>query len=297
VPSLATSSDKPGAEKEFTAKMAEVGFPAVLKPAFGAAAMGVKRVNNQKEAAEAYRELSAVIDPKNDEIFKQGTDIVVEQYLDGREYDVDVVMRDGKPLFVSVTDNWPTREPYFLATGSTLPSRLLSAKEQKEAGELAIQTAQALGLTDGVVHIEGKYTKEGPRIIEANGRMGGEYVHDWVQAVWGVSLVEENVMAAAGIGGNPFQAVKPLTYLDGEFIIPTESGVISDFDLPESARLQAGFHELRVKKKVGDRIAVPPAGYERAGMLVARGATHAEAQRNLDALRANLLLNIQPDKK
>ncbi|MBI5246788.1 MAG: ATP-grasp domain-containing protein [Elusimicrobia bacterium] len=297
VPSLATVADKAKAEKEFIDAIEFVGYPAVMKPAFGAAAMGVKRVNNRKEAAEAYRELSAVIDPKNDEIFKQGTDIVVEQYLDGREYDVDVVMRGGKPLFVSVTDNWPTREPYFLATGSTLPSRLLSAKEQKEAGELAIQTAQALGLTDGVVHIEGKYTKEGPRIIEANGRMGGEYVHDWVEAVWGVSLVEENLMAATGVGGKPFMAPKPLTHLEGEFLIPAGSGVISDFDLPESARLQQGFHELRVKKQVGDRIAVPPVGYERAGMLVARGATSAEAQKNLDALRANLILNIQPDER
>jgi carnosine synthase len=273
-----------------------VGYPAVLKPAFGAAAMGVKKVANRAEAMAAFDEVRAVVTPEVDAIFAQGADLVLEQYLDGREYDVDVVMRGGKPLFVSVTDNWPTREPYFLATGSSLPSRLLAPKEQKEAGDLAIRTAQALGLTDGVVHIEGKYTKEGARIIEANGRMGGEYVHDWVQAVWGVSLVEENLMAAAGVGGKPFMAPKPLTHLEGEFIIPTESGVISDFDLPESARLQAGFHELRVKKKVGDRIAVPPAGYERAGMLVARGATTSEAQRNLDALRASLLLNIKPEK-
>ncbi len=285
------------ARKQFEKDLVHVGYPAVLKPAFGAAAMGVKKVTNHAEALAAFDEVRAIVTPEVDPIFAQGADLVLEQYLDGREYDVDVVMRGGKPIFVSVTDNWPTREPYFLATGSSLPSRLLNAKEQKEAGDLAILTAQALGLTDGVVHIEGKYTKEGARIIEANGRMGGEYVHDWVEAVWGVSLVEENLMAATRVGGKPFMAPQPLTHLEGEFIIPTESGVISDFDLPESARLQAGFHELRVKKKVGDRIAVPPHGYERAGMLVARGKTTAEAQKNLDALRANLLLNIKPEKK
>ena len=293
VPSLATVTDKAAAEKKFVADMEFVGFPAVLKPAFGAAAMGVKRVDDMTQAVAAYRELSEIIDPKNDEIFNQGTYIVVEQYLDGREWDVDVVMKGGKPVYVSVTDNWPTREPYFLATGSSLPSRRLSAREQKESSDLAIRTAQALGLTDGVVHIEGKYTKEGARIIEANGRMGGEYVRDWNLAVNGVDLVEENLMAAAAIGGKPFTAAKPLTYLEGEFIIPTQSGVIEAFDLPESARLQQGFHEMRVKKQVGDRIAVPPKGYERAGMLVARGKNADEAQKNLDALRANLLLKIK----
>lgn len=279
----------------FEGSLEKVGFPAVVKPAFGAAAMGVKKATNKAEAMAAFDEILKVVDPLVDPIFAQGGDLVLEQYLDGREYDVDIVMLGGKPLFVSVTDNWPTREPYFLATGSSLPTRRLNKKEESEAGDLAVKTAQALGLTDGVIHIEGKYTKNGARIVEANGRMGGEYVHDWVEAVWGVSLVEEGFMAATAIQGKPFKAVTPLTYLEGEFLIPTKSGVIKKFALSDEAREQPGFHELRIKKQVGDRIAVPPVGYERAGMLVARGATKDEARRNLDALRAKLILEIRKD--
>ena len=97
------------------------------------------------------------------------------QYIDGRENDVDLLMRGGEVLFESITDNKPTREPSFLATGSRLPS-VLPAAEQRAAMDQAIASARALGLTDGVIHMEGKVTSEGPRLIEANARMGGSYV-------------------------------------------------------------------------------------------------------------------------
>ena len=286
------ASERAHLQTEFLASADFVGYPAVIKPAFGAAAMGVKRVDSRAQALAAFKEMARMVTPATDPIFKQGTQLVLEQYLDGPEWDVDLVMQGGKAVFASVTDNKPTREPYFLATGSRLPS-LMPANQQKESVELAIRSAQALGLTDGVVHMEGKYTSEGARLIEGNGRMGGEYVRDWVRDVWGVDLVEENLMAAAGIPVKPFMPEAPLAHLDGDFIIPAKSGVITAFELPQDARESRGFHELRAKKKVGDRIAVPPDGYERAGMLVAKGASRAEAERNLQALKAKLRLDIK----
>ena len=279
--------------EEFLAAADSVGYPAVLKPAFGAASMGVKRVDDRAQALAAFEEMARMVSARTDPIFAQGTGLVLEQYLSGPEWDVDLVMQGGKAVFASVTDNKPTREPYFLATGSRLPS-LLPAGQQKDSVELAVKSSQALGLTDGVIHMEGKYTREGARLIEANGRMGGEYVRDWVRDVWGVDLVEENLMAAAGIPVKPFMPAEPLMHLDGDFIIPAKSGVIAAFELPKQARDDPGFHELRAKKNVGDRIAVPPDGYERAGMLVAKGASRAEAARKLKALKAKLRLDIKP---
>ncbi|MDE2489926.1 MAG: ATP-grasp domain-containing protein, partial [Elusimicrobia bacterium] len=278
--------------KDFLAAADAVGYPAVLKPAFGAAAIGVKRVDSREEAVAAFEEMAKSVSPKTDAIFAQGTDLVLEQYLDGPEYDVDLVMRGGRAVFSSLTDNKPTREPYFLATGSRLPS-VLPRRAQRAAVAQAVRAARALGLTDGVIHVEGKITSRGPRLIEANGRMGGEYVRDWVRDVWGVDLVEEGLMAAAGIPGAPFKPAKPLVYLDGDFVIPSKSGVIARFGVPEDVLADPGFRELRVKKKAGDRIAVPPDGYERAGMLVARGDSSAQAESRLKALAAKLVLDVR----
>lgn len=46
---------------------------------------------------------------------------MVEQYLDGDEVDVDLVLSDGQPVYTAITDNWPTMEPYV-----SLPTLLLS---------------------------------------------------------------------------------------------------------------------------------------------------------------------------
>ncbi len=43
---------------------------------------------------------------------------MMEQYLDGPEVDVDVVLNaEGDVVYGNVTDNWPTIEPYFNETG------------------------------------------------------------------------------------------------------------------------------------------------------------------------------------
>ena len=49
---------------------------------------------------------------------------MMEQYLDGPEVDVDVVLNsEGDVAYGNVTDNWPTIEPYFNETGT--PSSLV----------------------------------------------------------------------------------------------------------------------------------------------------------------------------
>lgn len=36
---------------------------------------------------------------------------IMEQYLDGPEVDIDLVMSGGEAVYGGVTDNWPTVEP------------------------------------------------------------------------------------------------------------------------------------------------------------------------------------------
>ena len=270
-----------------------VGFPAVLKPVSGAAAIGTERVNSVEEAVAAYERISRLINPQTDPIFASNSDLLLMQYLNGHEYDVDLVVRGGKVLFSSLTDNKPTREPSFLATGSRLPSTLSKA-DQKKAIAHAVKSALALGLTDGVLHMEGKVTSEGPRLIEANARMGGAYVHDWIEHVWGVDLAEEGLMAAAGVRGKPFMPAQPLIHLDGDFLNSDKAGVIKTLELPDEARKMPGFVRFRTFKKVGDTLSLEDnGGYARVAMLEAGGANAAEARRNREAIMKLIRFEVE----
>lgn len=48
--------------------------------------------------------------------------VLLEEYIDGDEFDVDVLLWDGKCVYVNVIDNWPTVGLGFLETGSNCPT-------------------------------------------------------------------------------------------------------------------------------------------------------------------------------
>jgi biotin carboxylase len=177
---------------ELFAAAHEVGFPAVVKPEFGAAAVGCVRVDTLESLPNVYTVVRDVVRPENNGIFRTGNDLLLEEYLDGVEFDVDVVMHEGTCVFSSVSQNWPTAEPSFQETGLHCPPDH-DRREVRRLVDLVVRTAQAFGLHRGVLHVEGKCTGRGPRIIEVNARMGGGRVAEYVRAVWGVDLVEAHV--------------------------------------------------------------------------------------------------------
>ena len=65
--------------------------------------------------------------------------------------------------------------------------------------DLCVQTVQSFGLRSGVLHVEGKCTSHGPRIIEVNARMGGARIHEIVEAVWNVDLIEAQLRSSLAL--------------------------------------------------------------------------------------------------
>ena len=171
---------------ELDAAAAAVGFPAVIKPIAGAGSMGVVRVDSKEELEQLYAKVVAdmgravvtsgalVYAPESGETgaSSKAFEVVMmmEQYLDGAEVDVDIVLSEGVVQYAEVTDNWPTLEPYFQEVGANCPSTLTAA-QQKELIELSVAATLSLGFTCGVFHVESKYTSHGARLIEVNCRM------------------------------------------------------------------------------------------------------------------------------
>jgi carnosine synthase len=179
-----------------------VGFPAVIKPVFGAEALGCLRVDDLVELEEGYALVSDLINPELNAIFHQGVDLMLEEYLDGPEFDVDIVLSDGECVFSTISENWPTEEPYFVETGMHLPSSH-PADRQEAMADLCIRTACALGFRNGVLHAEAKDTSNGPRLLEMNARLAGGIIEELQRIVTGVSLVEQQVLLSVGMPAVP----------------------------------------------------------------------------------------------
>lgn len=193
---------------ELFAAAADIGFPAVVKPEFGASAAGCVRVDSFESLPGVYKLIRDVVTPEHKAIFRAGNDLLLEQYLDGVEFDVDLILQDGECVFSSVSQNWPTAEPSFQETGLHLPPDH-NKKAVRGLVDLSVQTVQSFGFRRRVLHVEGKCTSRGPRVIEVNARMGGTRIHQMVEAVWGVDLIEAQLRSCLDLPQNLTPRRKP----------------------------------------------------------------------------------------
>jgi len=216
---------------ELFAASGYVGFPAVVKPEFGASAVGCVRVDDVEALPTVYSLVRDVVTTDPLSFFRAGNDLLVEQYLDGVEFDVDLIMHDGKCVFSSVSQNWPTAEPSFQETGLHCPPDH-NRREVDRLVDLCIETAKRFRLDRGVLHIEGKCTTRGPRVIEVNARMGGGRVFEIVRDVWGVDLVEATARAALGLAPNVKPSKKPQCTALNIMLTSPRSGRLAALPLP-----------------------------------------------------------------
>jgi len=253
-----------------------VGFPAVLKPVSGAASLGVKKVCTMRELEDYYvevvKELSSLVISsgaliKGDPASTGGVNasanidltVLLEQYLDGPEVDVDVVMSEGEWRYAAVSDNGPTMEPYFNETWAVAPS-LLPKDQQTALRDLAVSSTKCLGFSAGVFHVECKYTSTGPQLIEVNCRMGGGQVHECNYRTWGVDMVEETLFAALGIPARPMVPKKPLTAVAYCYVNASKSGSVKDLLGLYSLRRRQGVIWAKPLTKLGAQVVGPDTG-------------------------------------
>ncbi|RPF35123.1 acetyl-CoA carboxylase biotin carboxylase subunit family protein [Streptomyces sp. TLI_185] len=184
--------------------LARVGTPAVLKPRHGAGSVDTCLVGSPAECRDRLAE------------FTEDTpgDFVLEEYLPGDpgltppgwgDYvSVESLVVDGEPRTVTVTGKPPLAPP-FRETGHILPAPVPAALAA-DVVELEQRALRALGIRHGVTHTEVKLTADGPRIIEVNGRLGGN-VAEITQRRMGYDMVGAALRLALGL---PVTAPEPL---------------------------------------------------------------------------------------
>jgi biotin carboxylase len=241
---------------ELYAAAAQVGFPAVVKPEFGASAMGCVRVDDFESLPGVYRLVREVVRPETDGIFRAGNDLLLEEYLDGVEFDVDLVMQDGECVFSSVSQNWPTAEPSFQETGLHCPPDH-GRRAVRGLVELSVQTAREFGLRRGVLHVEGKCTSRGPRIIEVNARMGGGRVHQVVETVWGVDLVEAQLRSSLDLPQTLNPSRRPSCAVVNAIVHAPATGRLEAMPFREKLPEAGPGVELDVEAEIGDDVVGP----------------------------------------
>lgn len=256
-------------------------FPLVMKPAYGSSSAFVVKVNSQEDLTEIYDYIKANISPNTESALADGLEIFVEEFIEGDEVDIDLLLQNGKIKFFSISDNFDkSKDIFFFDNGQAIPSSL-PEKKQKELYDLAEETLEKLGVQNGCIHFEAKSTKTGAVPIEVNLRMGGDYIYSYIKEAWGVDLVE----MAAKISLGQYLKIKnreiPKKYIIGWDLHPNDSGILVELNVDEKIKTKSYLEEIHVHKQIGDAVLVPPEGYEYLGWLTVSGSNFLDTQDNL----------------
>jgi biotin carboxylase len=241
---------------ELYAAAAQIGFPSVVKPEFGAAQVGTVRVDSFESLPDIYWIVRKELESPQTIDFRAGNDLLLEEYLDGVEFDIDLVLDDGECIFSSVSQNWPTAEPSFQETGLHCPPDH-RAKPVGQLVDLSVKTVRAFGFARGVLHVEGKCTAKGPRIVEVNARLGGGRIHQVVDAVWGVDLVEAQLNSVLGLPQRLTPSRKPRCTIVNVLVYAPATGRLAALPFTD-VRLEAGLGVIiDIAAEVGQEVNGP----------------------------------------
>ncbi|MDD3896486.1 MAG: ATP-grasp domain-containing protein [Candidatus Peribacteraceae bacterium] len=268
-----------------------IGFPAVMKPAWGADSEFVVLVNNVKEAEVTLRYLLLNCTEQFNPIFKYNEGMFLyEEYMEGMEVSVECYAQYGIPHTIGINEKYPMKLPYFVERGDCAPARL-DEETEKAVIKLAESAMIALGVADSLAHIEIKTTPQGPKIVEVGSRMGGDDIYLYVKHSQDENLVDIGLQVACGVYVQREKKTRR-ECVACEYFIPPYSGIVSGISYPKDILKSPSLIHLSLTKKVGDAVLVPPEGYENAGWVVASGKTHQQAQAALERIMGRIEFNV-----
>lgn len=142
-------------------------WPVIVKPTDRSGSRGITLVQDPADLAQAMQTAWEVSFEKA---------CLIEEFAKGQEYSVEVISWQGERHLLAITRKETTGVPHFIETAHQEPSGLSEIMQHK-VKNVVFHALDSLGLQNGASHTEIKIDEqENIRIIEAAGRMGGDYI-------------------------------------------------------------------------------------------------------------------------
>lgn len=255
---------------EARAAAAELGYPVIIKPRSRAASVGVRAVDGDAELLAAL-ELVQQADRDGPAGYGGfGAGALVEELLRGPEISVDSWVLDGQVTPFVTARKQTGFHPYFVETGHVVEAQLDPAVAGKVWSVVA-SANRALGVDRCVTHTELVLSRGGPRVVEVNGRLGGDLIPHLrelvtpgfsaggIAAQVALGTVPQNIPDAGGAAGIHF--VYPQSDLRFERL--SMSPELSNIDW---------IHQITQVGEPDEEMRVPPGGFlDRAAYCVVMG--------------------------
>jgi biotin carboxylase len=219
-----------------TNRQASVGTVIVPDPAGLAAAWDL--VRQQEETVYiAYRHLPLRLQ--------------VEEYVDGAEFSVELLVRNGSVLFANVTGKllYPGVRP--VEYGHLVPADVPEETTTRLV-EATTHLIGVIGFDTGVVHCEWIVRDGEPYLVECTGRLPGDGIVHLIEHAYPIELVRRYVVAMLGGTSDPAPRQADMGAATLFPLVP--AGTVTEVEGMAEAAAVPGIYVCLCSVKPGDRV-------------------------------------------
>lgn len=254
---------------------------AILKPSRNSGSRGIAKVEKgiTKDAfAELYRR---ALDESRDH------SVLIEQFIEGPEFSVEVIVWKGEPHVLAITDKKTTEAPYFVELGHNQPS-VFSMDIQQKLKNGAIAGIKALGLSNCAAHCELKVQNGEAYLMEIGARMGGDFIStELTHLSSGIDMVAATINVVLGIEPN-LTPTEPKHGVCIRYFTP-KPGIVNAIE-NEDALQRPDVYDAEIYVKPGDVIKEVKSSLDRSGhvIVIAENVKEAICKAEMIIKRVNI---------
>lgn len=260
-------------------------FPLIIKSPLSKASRDVYLVENRIEMMRVMKNMLKVYPQQQ---------IVVEEYLDGPQYLVELVVVDGEHYLVAVIKQDIQEDLKFIITGYDFQLSL-----EKSLYDKLFKTIESicedLGAKNVACHLELRYVRDTWKLIELNPRISGGAMNRMIEEAYGINLVEETLKLFIGEEMNLKRRHENYVYT--HYITVNAYGTLLKVTGKNNAMKYEGVREVYVKPRKGTFMTPPTSMGNRYGYVIASGESASKAKQNALHAAKNIKFYIETNEE
>jgi biotin carboxylase len=256
---------------------AEFGYPCILKPTLGAGSHHVYRVDGPEEMEQRFKtaivgvESMFWVTAEADGVDLGPGGLLVESFLDGREFLMEALAWDDEVYLGSVVDRITDEGQNFDDDVHHAPTSL-PEEDVAEVQRVVKAAAHAQGLRRSAMHAEVRYHNGKPHLLEIAARVGG----GGLDLIARITAEYDPIQAVVDVGRGvmpPVRHYRPTgTHITAMCLI-CAGGVVKGIEVPPEVSEADDVFLLKITARPGDVILRPPNGNTIFGFLGTTGTS------------------------
>ena len=255
-------------------------LPLIVKCPTSAGSKDVMLANNEDQLKLAIQDL-----------LKKHEQILLEEYLEGPQYLIEVLVHNGKVHIVAIIEQQITLFHRFIVTGYCLLPNI-NQRMYNRIFETVSSILHAFQMRNGACHLEMRLVNGVWKLIEINPRISGGAMNRIIEVGYGINLVEETIQLM--LGNEPCLTKKHSKYVYAHYLTVDSKGKLSKVTGKELSSQYPGVEEVYIKPRKGQIVRPPLSMGDRCGYILASSNSKMEAKRMAIRASSNITFYLDP---